>query len=90
MQWLWENLCDNITLNIWPPNFPDCYRLNYNVWGAFERETNKKTLFDTEDDLKARIAVTFIILNKEYVEKACKRFWSFRETMVEADGDFFE
>ena len=29
-------------------------------------------------------------LNKETVEKACKRFWSRLEAAVEANGDFFE
>ena len=32
----------------------------------------------------------FIKLNKDTVRKTCKRFWSHLETVVEADGKFFE
>ena len=33
---LWENLCDYITPNIWPPHSPDCNPLDYYVWGAVD------------------------------------------------------
>ena len=29
--WLSENFCDHITLNIWPPNSPDCNPHDYYV-----------------------------------------------------------
>ena len=47
--------------------------LDYCVRGAVEQEMNK-TPCNIKVELKARITVAFISLNKETVEKACKRF----------------
>ena len=77
----WENFCDHITTSIWLPNSPDWY-----VWGTIEWEANK-TLYNTKDELKAKISATFINQNKETVGKACRRFWSRLEAVV--DVNFF-
>ena len=87
--WLSENFCDHITPNMWPPNSPDCNPLDYYVWGAVERETNK-TPCNTQEELEARITAAFSNLNKEMVGKACKRFQSRLEAVVKANGNFFE
>ena len=61
----------------------------YHVWGAAEQETSK-TPCNTKDELKARIMAVFTNLNKESFRKACRRFWSCLETIVEDNDDFFE
>ena len=87
--WLIENFCDHIILNMWPPNSLDCNPLDYYVWDAVERETNK-TPCNTKDELTARIITTLINLNQDTVGKACNRFRSHLKAVVEANGDFFE
>lgn len=89
LAWLSDNFSDHITPDMWPPNSPDCNPLDYYVWGAVERETNK-TPCKTKDELKARIMATFNNLNKETVQKSCSRFRSRLEAVVEANGDFIE
>ena len=86
--WLWENFCDHITPKFWPPNSPNCNLLDYYAWGTVEWETNK-TLYNTKDELKARIMAVFTNLNEETVWKACRRFQSCLEAVVKANEDFF-
>ena len=76
--WLSENFCNHFTLNIWLPNSTDY------LWYAVEWETNK-TLFNTKDELKARIMAAFANLNKAF-----KRFQSHLEAMFEDNSNFFE
>ena len=57
----------SVTLNICPPNYLDKNLLDY-VNGVFEWETDKN-LFNTKDELKARITAEFTNLNKETVGK---------------------
>ena len=45
-------------------------------------------LCNTESELKATIIAVFTILNKETTGKACRRFQSRLESMVEANGNF--
>ena len=54
-----------------------------------ERETNK-TLCNTKDGLKARIIATFIYLNKETIGKIFRRFQTYLEAVVEANGNFLK
>ncbi|CAI9715721.1 Hypothetical predicted protein [Octopus vulgaris] len=63
--------------------------LDYHMWDTVERETNK-TCYNTKDELKARIMAAFTNLNKETVQKSCRRFESRLEAIVEANGDFIE
>ena len=79
--WLLENFCDYITTNIWLPNSSDCSPL--------ERESNK-TPWNTNDEMKARIAAAFTNLSKETVGKAYKKCRNRLEVRVEANGDFFD
>ena len=51
-----------------------------------EGETNKN-LCNSKDELKEKIMAAFI---KKTVGKACRRFQSHLEAVVEANGDFFE
>ena len=53
------------------PNSLDCNLLDYYAWGAFEEETNK-TMCNTEDELKARITISFTNSEKDTVRKVCR------------------
>ena len=84
LYWLSDNLCDHIN-----SNSPDCYPLDFYVWGAVDREANK-TQCNIKNELKARITATFTNLSKKTVRKSCRRFQSCVETVIEPNGDFFE
>ena len=73
--------------NIYPPNSLDCNPIDYYVSGVVEQETDK-TQCNTKHDLNARIIAEFTNLN-EIIGKACGRFQSHMEVMVEV-GDFFK
>ena len=47
-------------------------------------------MYNTKDELKARVTAVFTNLNKEIDGKACRRFWSRLDALVEDSGDFFE
>ncbi|KAL1130046.1 hypothetical protein AAG570_012989 [Ranatra chinensis] len=40
-KWLSENFYDFAIPNVWPPNSPDLNPMDYFVWGAFEKYTNR-------------------------------------------------
>ena len=40
-KWLFENMDDYTSPNIWPPNSPDCNPCDFYLWGAVERDTNR-------------------------------------------------
>ena len=54
-----------------------------------DQETNK-TLCNAKNELKTNIIAVFINLNKALAGKACKRFQSCLESVVEANSNFFE
>ena len=87
--WLWESFCDYITPKIKLINSPDCNPVYYYEWGTGEWEINK-IISNTKDELRARITAAFTRLNKETVRKACGRFVSCLEAVVEANGNFYE
>ena len=59
------------------------------MWGAVERLTNQRA-HNTKDSLKASIKEVMRKMNKEVVARACDRFCSRVERVVEADGGFIE
>ena len=59
------------------------------VSDTVERAT-MKTLCNTKDELKARIMADFTNLNKENVRKACRKFRSRLEAVVEANNNLVE
>ena len=63
--------------------------MDYFVWGAIERVTNK-TACPNKEELKARIRSAFADLDSGVVEKACARFRSRLEAVIQAGGDFIE
>ena len=84
----WENISETKSRNILPSNFSDYNPYDYNVWSAVKQETNK-ILCNTKDELKARISTAFTNLNKT-VQKSFRKFRNRLETVIEANGDFFE
>ena len=87
--WLSKNFCDYIT----PTS--GCQTLQIVIllivmYVMQLSERPKKTLFNTRDELKARIMAAFTNLNRETAGKTCKRFQSCLKAMVEANCDFFE
>jgi hypothetical protein len=73
----------------WPPSSPDCNPLDYFVWSYIETFTNRKA-HSTKDSLVAEIKRQFGLLSPALVKKACSRFRSRLELVIEAGGNFFE
>ena len=88
-KWLAQNLDDYTSLNIWPPNSPDCNPCEYYLWGVIERDTNR-TSCNTMAKLKARITRCFKELLRDQVRSACARFRFQLEQVVEVRGAYFE
>jgi len=88
-KWISEHFCDFTPPDVWPPNSPDLNPMDFYVWGAVERDTNR-TACKSRDDLINRIKVVFTSLPKEVVKKSCSRFRGRIETVVEAKGGFIE
>ena len=87
--WLSENFVDHIGPDVWPPRSPDFSPLDFFVWGAVERETNRSSC-NTKLELKTRITRAFRGLSRETVTKACSRFRSRLEAVIDAEGGFIE
>lgn len=87
--WLSENFDDHTGPEVWPPSSPDCNPLDFYVWGAVERDTNRSSC-NTKDELKCRITRAFRGLQRETVTKACSRFRSRMEAVIDAGGGFIE
>ena len=88
-KWLTENFHDHTSPDMWPPNSPDCNPMDYYVWGAVERDTNR-TSCNTKTELVKRVKTVFSRLSKDTVRAACGRFRKRLEAVVDAEGGFFE
>lgn len=88
-KWLGDNFFDFTSPDVWPPNSPDLNPMDYFVWSAVERETNR-TACKTKDDLVNRIHASFGNLSREAVMRACQRFRGRIEAVTEVNGDFIE
>ncbi len=62
-KWLSDNFFEFVAPDVWPPNSPDLNPMDYFVWGAVERGTNR-TPCKSKDDLISRIKVVFASLSK--------------------------
>ena len=87
--WCSDNLPDFWGKDVWPPSSPDCNPLDYYVWGACERSINR-VRHNTLDSLKAAIVDGFHAMSRAEMTRACSRFRSRIEAVVEAEGDFIE
>ena len=75
--------------DVMPSHSPECNPQAYHVWSVFEQEVNRAPR-NTVAKLIAKITEVMGNLPRDTVGKACKRFWSMIEYVVEAGGDFFE
>ena len=57
-KWLSANIYDYTSPNVWPPNSPDLNTMDYYVYGAVEKDTNRRAS-TTKDQLIDRIKVVF-------------------------------
>ena len=84
-----ENFHDHVTPNLWPPNSPDLNPLDYYVWGVVEKEVNKHP-HNTKFSLMEAIARAMEDINKDHLIKACSRFRTRIESVIEAEGGYIE
>ena len=87
--WLADNLPDFWGKEVWPPSSPDCNPLDYYVWGKCERTINRSP-HNTVDSLKTAIVQGFEAMPRAEMTRACSRFRSRIEAVIEAEGDFIE
>ena len=87
--WMSANMPMFWSKEFWPPNSPDYNPLDYYVWGVLERESNK-THHNSVDSLKASIIEAMANMDKAHLIKACQRFCSRLEAVIEADGSWIE
>jgi len=72
----------------WSSNSPDLNPLNYYVWSVVERITNK---FRHPNVTSLRTAeAAFADIDNATLQRACERFRSRIEAVIEADGDYSE
>lgn len=88
-EWLADHFYDHITPNLWPPNSPDLNPLDYYVWGVVERDVNKHP-HNTKDSLKASIVRVMDNIDEDHLKRACSRFRSRIEAVIEVEGNFIE
>jgi hypothetical protein len=74
---------------IWSPSSPDCNSLDCITLGVSEIRVNLKPHNKTENLFSKNKEVTES-LDRNTMEKACKRFRSGSEAVVAADGSFTE
>jgi hypothetical protein len=69
------------------PVGPDLNPLDFFVWGMTERDVNRSP-HNTKQSLITSIMKVFADLSREDVRRACSRFRSRLEEVIEARGDF--
>ena len=88
-KWLSANFYDFNSPNVWPPNSPDLNPMNYYVWGAVEKDSNR-CASTTKPQLIKRNKAAFEALSQEIVKSACSRFRSRIKAAIDANGGYFE
>ena len=87
--WLSNNFIDFVLPHVWPPNLPNLNPMDFFVWGAIERCTNKIQC-NTKDELIKWIMKKFKAMKKTQIVRACSRFQGCIEAVIDAKGDFIE
>ena len=83
--WLSANFCNYASLDVWYPNSKDLSPMDYNAWGAVEKDayrcasTSKAQLID-------RIKAVF---RPSQGTSACSWFRGWIEAVIDANGDYF-
>jgi transposase len=88
-KWLREHLPEFWEKEVWPPNSPDCNPLDYFMWGVCERDVNKRS-HNTVASVKAKVTEVMTLLDRNTIVRACKRFRSRVEAVIDREGGFFD
>ncbi len=89
LAWLKENSCDFVDKETWPPSSPDLNPMDYFFWGVLESRTNRHP-HTTKASLITSIKEQCRVMEREMVQRACGRFRSRVEQVIEAEGSFIE
>ena len=88
-KWLSANFYDYTSPNVWPPNSPNLNPMDYNVWGAVEKDTKLRSS-TIKAQLIDRIKAVFEAIPRESVKSAFSRFRGRTEAVIDANGGYFE
>ena len=72
-----------------PPSSPDCSPLDYSVLGVTVLKANAAVNKKTED-LTKKIKEEMGFFDRDIVARTCRRFCSWTEAVVAADGNFIK
>ena len=87
--WLSNNFVDFVPSDVWALNLPDLNPMGFFVCGLIERCT-KKNPCKMKDELIKWVKKEFKALKKAQIVRACLRFCSRIEAVIDAKGDFIE
>ena len=82
------HFCDYTSPNVWPQNSPDFCPMDYCVWGAVEKDSNRCS--STTKAQLIRIKAVFETLVRGSVTSACSRFRSRTVAVIDTNGGHFE
>ena len=85
--WLSDNADMFWSKEFWPPNSPDLNPLDYYVWSVVERVTNKSR-HPNVASLRAAIEAAFANMDSAALQRACGRFRTRMEAVIEANGGY--
>ena len=83
------NLKDQWSKEIWPPSSKECNPSDHFMWSEVEREVNRHP-HNTLASLRSKVSEEMADMDRKVVIRACKKFRSRIEAVVEASGDFIE
>ena len=83
------NFYDYTSPNVLSPNSQDLNPMDYYVWGAVEKDANRRTS-TTKAQLIDRMKAVFETLPRESVASACSTFRGQIEAVIDANGDYFD
>ncbi len=72
-KWFGKQFFNFTTSDVWPPTSPYLNPMDFFVWSAFERDTNR-TACNTKDQLITCIQASFTHLSRDAVKRAYLRF----------------
>lgn len=89
LAWLKEHAHDMVDKDTWPPNSPDLNPMDYFFWSVLEARTNRRP-HTTKASLIASIKEQAASFERDMVKKACSRFRSRVEQVIEAEGSYIK
>jgi len=87
--WLSDNIDMFWSKKFWPPNSPDLNPLDYYIWSVVKRVINKHKHLNVTS-LRTAIEAAFADIDSATLQRACERFRSRIEPVIEADGGYIE